>query len=194
MGLRPPEARRRRRPRRGALPVLVVAAVVAASLGACGGDDSPAPGAGNTFSSREHGFAITGPRGWTKGEAAPALVVFRSPQADESDAFTENVNVTVEDLPSDSVSLRQYRDGALANVRRAITNFRLLEEGDARLGGTAAARISYLGTQGQFQLRFLQVFAVRTAKAYVVTFTAEEPRFEQYRPAAQTAIDSFTFT
>jgi PsbP-like protein len=186
-------------------PTALVGTMVLA-LVSCGGDNPSAPPAGGgasrpsgestasyqTYTDSEFGFSIKYPQDWEKLERQfGTTVLFRSPKEDKSDPFQENVNVAVETLPSDSITLDQYYDAALPQVEKVITDFDLSSSDSFNRSGRSWRRIVYTGRQGQFDLRFQQDFTVMGARAYVLTFVAERDRFSEFLPTAEAIAGSF---
>jgi hypothetical protein len=186
--------------------VLKIALVAIAAIvwTACGGDSdtpegspspSPTPTASSdltTFHSDEEGFSIGYPPTWTKQEGAFGTVVTFADTEHASAGFAPNVNVVVEDLPTSDITQDQYTDAALAQLENFITNLDNVEERSAELAGQPATEVTYTGTQGKSDLRWLQAYTVRGNRAFVLTFTALPDQFDTVEPVARTIFASFS--
>lgn len=172
--------------------VAAVAVLVLGVLGACGGDESSPTDAGNTYSSGQHEYEITGPGGWLIQDVSPTVVIFKAPPV-PGDAFNDYLSVTVDDF-KDGPSLEQYFNTGLLAAKESLRDFELIQQEDVRLGDEKSTRINYRGTAGQTKVQLLQAFATRKGKGYLVSFAADDSQFDQFRPAAESALDSFRFS
>jgi hypothetical protein len=180
-----------------ALRASVVALLLAGAAcgGGGGGDTTLSAGPLSTYTNADHGFRIDYPQGWTKVEGTGgAIVGFASPKEEAGDDFQEAVTVTAEDLPSSSITLQQYTDAALGQVKKVITDFDLRESTDATVAGRPGHRIVYTGTQGQSKLEWQQLFTIVGDTAWILTFVAEASTYDRYVATAESIINSFALT
>lgn len=182
---------------RVAVVCLVVVAVVAA--GCSGTDSSERDGDSradwDTYRSSEYSVTMEYPSEWTKREnVMGAVVAFLSPAESPSDDFRENVNLVVEDLSADPISLTEYWGYSLAQGPKLITDFAQVSSGDTAVAGQEAKQAVYTGRQGQFQLKFMVLCTIRNHRAYTITYTAEVTRYSDYIQTADGIMDSFDFT
>jgi hypothetical protein len=184
------------RPRRA---LAILAWMCAVSLGACGGSSSkgpsPAPLAGSYDNSQFH-FAIRYPADWTKEEnEGGAAVTVLSPARGSADHFRENVNVVAHDLGSRTVSLQEFTDTNVQDLRTSISDIHIDLEGDSTLAGRPAHELTYSGIVEGRSLRFHQVWTVSAANTgFVVTYSGQGADFDFFRPTADRIIASFRLT
>jgi serine/threonine-protein kinase len=181
-----------------AVPLLMGAVLWAAcGGGADSGQGSPSPsgpiasGELTTFHSEEEGFSIGYPPDWTRQEGAFGSVVAFADAEHASGGFAPNVNVVVEELPSSDISQDQYTEAALAQLKNFITNLDNVEQNPSQLAGQPATEVTYTGTQGTSELRWLQVYTVAGDRAFVLTFTALPEQFDSVEPMARQMFASF---
>ncbi len=170
--------------------MVVVAAV---ALAACGGGDGETSASLTTYKDPAHGFEVGYPSDWEQKQAAGTVVAFLSPQEGSDDNFRENVNVVAESVPS-SVDLEFYTDRTLDKLKNFISDMKVEESVSAKLGSEPAHRIIYTGTQSGVHARFLQVWALHSGTAYVVTYTGSIDGFDGFKDEADRMLDSFEFT
>jgi hypothetical protein len=195
-----------RRSRRFSLLLLlsIIVATVAAGCSGDGDDGSPSPPSAPvasptasptaategflTYRNEEEGFTIEYPEEWTSKEGEfGTLVFFAEPPVT---GFAANVNVVSEDIPA-STTLAQYSDVTEEQLENFVTNLHDFESRPIEVGGRAATEFTYLGTQGNFELRWVQNLVVTEGRAFVITFTAEEDRFAEVEPTGRSILASF---
>jgi hypothetical protein len=160
-----------------------------------GSPEGEVPPGFEVFSATVEGFTIAYPSDWTKTEGAfGSVVFFQSPSEGASDAFQENLNVLTEALGETGIGLEEYTKAGKMQIEQLMTGLDIVEEGAATLAGLPAYLIHYTGTQGVFELEFLQVWTVSEEVAFVVTYTAQVGHYETSLGAAEEMIASFSLT
>jgi hypothetical protein len=120
------------------------------------------------------------------------IVAFRSPLDRVSDTVAETVNIAMENLPpEENVTLDAYSTLQISDLTLSGTNFDLKESAPTILAGIPAYKIVFSETLQQVPIQVMQVWAIKDNKAYVLTFTAEAPKYSTYLPVVQKMIDSF---
>jgi hypothetical protein len=188
------------------LSVALVAALGAASCssggvrGALGTDTgSPPPPTASThevppgfrtYRSDAYSFSIRYPSDWSPEEGLEgAVVVLFAPSDGPSDAFRENVNVLVQELPA-GTTLQEYDDASLEQAPDVIPDFHVVRRTRLTLDGTPAEEIRYTGSQQGSSLEWIAVWLVADDRAYVVTYTAPHADFERLLTTATTVLES----
>jgi serine/threonine-protein kinase len=138
----------------------------------------------------DYGYRFEYPADWEIVEKPDAqIVLFLSPEG-ESGSFRENVSVLVQDLGAETVTLEEYTDLALSQAEGLIADYMLIESAPATLAGNPGYTIVYRGTQGVYDVLWLQIWTLVDDRAYVVTYTAEQDFYEQHLALAEQMIDS----
>lgn len=137
---------------------------------------------------------INYPESWELVPSEENIFIFRSPQEGDTDRFQENINLVMNDLSGQSLTLEAYKDMAVESLQQALPDFSLLELGSITLAGNPAYKVVFTSTVGGQALKFMQVFTMSNDISYVLTFTAEESDFTNYLGTAQEMIDSFAIT
>ncbi len=136
-----------------------------------------------------NGYTITPPAGWTTSHGTPGTeVVFMS-------KTRENINVVTVAVPK-SVTLEQARAAGVAQMRRVMTNYKVLGQGYTTLGGQRAAVLvsGYMLSQPPIKVRAYQAFAIHNGKLVAFTCTAREATFGKYNSAFMGALSSVRWT
>lgn len=137
-------------------------------------------------------YAIDYPEKWTLDQSAAMGMSFiiLSPQESADDLFRENINLIEQDLEGYAMNLDQYMDLNLSQLKSFITNYDL-KESKRMTGSMEFHKLEYYGSQGQFNLAFVQYFWVIGEKAFVLTFTSEQSQIEKYRQTGEEILQSF---
>ena len=145
-----------------------------------------------TYDSSAYGIRIEYPSDWTKNEQVMGTVAtFLSPQESASDIFKENVNVIVQDLSTQPMTLEEYTELSVGQVEQFITDANILDSSVTTLDGTSAHKVVYTGKQGQYSLKWMQVWTIKDNTAYVLSYTAEANKYNDFLDTAQEMVDSF---
>jgi hypothetical protein len=164
-------------------------AFLSALLAGCS-SGSPEPG---RYYKKEDGFSIRFPEDWERKENVMGTVVIAlSPAQGADDAFRENVNVTVETLPS-PMTLDEYFNLSMVNLGKLLTEARKPEVADARIGGEAAKRVVYQTTMGQIGVKGMLYVAVKGNRGYALTCSATPDSFDAYKARFEEIAGTFRF-
>jgi len=132
-------------------------------------------------------FTVEYPADWETRELS-GIVGFISPQENVNDDFSENVNIVVEGLSQNPMTLEQYMDASLVNAEKMIPNFKLLNKGNATIDNNDARYIVYTG-EGKFKIKAYTL--IMNYKAYTLTYIAKESDFDTYLSKAEAIMKSF---
>ncbi|MBD3215921.1 MAG: hypothetical protein GF311_25140 [Candidatus Lokiarchaeota archaeon] len=115
-----------------------------------------------------------------------------SPLKDYTDTFRENVMIQVEDLSGIEITLQEYSDLTVENMKHLISKFKLLKPMDfTTLAGHPGRRIIAKGIQGKLRLQWTCAWTLTNNLAYVLTFTAKREQHDEYIPYFNEMIQSF---
>lgn len=120
------------------------------------------------------------------------VVYFISPATGEGD-FQEMVNVIVEDLSANPMTLEEYSDYSLTQLKEIFPNFTQLSLNSANLGNQNAKKIVYtVSSEGVVQ-KVMQIWTVIGQKAYVLSFNTVESLYGDFEKDVEDMIASFEF-
>jgi hypothetical protein len=133
------------------------------------------------YENPSYGIKMQYPTGWNKtelningsngNEAANKdnsyirLVSFHSPYENNSDAYSEGLYLTVDNLPSNNIPLVEYTKAKINSLEHSFTNFRLIGSYSTSLAGNNRSHeIIFLGnvaSQGNANLKMMEVYAIK---------------------------------
>lgn len=141
-------------------------------------------------------FSINYPTTWDLAELSNPMLKFTltSRPTSADDIFRENINLVSEDISSNSFSTEEYVNLSLNQIKAAFENFHLISnEKVVTTNGNEFQQIVYTATTAGFNLKFQQNFIVLNGKSYILTFTAEENKYNDYDELSYSIIDTFRF-
>ena len=141
-------------------------------------------------------FRIEYPKLWTldtSGLAGSELFVL-SPLENDSDKFRGNVSVIIQNLTGQNIDLDKYKDISETQIGSLGANGKLFESSKVEAGKGDYYRLRYALNQGNFQLIITSYCYIKKDKAYLVTFTSESGKYDQYKEIGNKTLDSFQFT
>lgn len=144
-----------------------------------------------TWSNADYGVSMQYPADWTANEDSQSVIVaFSSPLEGNDDAFAESVNIVMNDLSGQEITMEDYTELTLQALGETFPEAMITEASDTTLGGYPARMVVY-DFNGQYgKLQALQIWTIKDEISYVVTYTALEENFDEYRPASEKMIDS----
>ncbi len=105
------------------------------------------------------------------------------------DGYTESINLTFNALPSASYTVEQYTQFSINYLPKVVKNFKVIEKKKLKPN---VYRITYTGQKDTHQQTWRQYFYVKSAKVYIVTFSAETTKYATYQPFMESFLNSFT--
>ncbi len=141
-------------------------------------------------------FTIDYPADWELNEnnKIGASFVLLSPLESAQDLFKENVNLLIQDLSGQSIDLNKYVEITENQVKTMLPNSTLIESKRIKNSSQEYQHMIYSGDQGTNHLKFEQYFWVISNKAYVLTLTCEENKFDAYKQTGEKILNSFKFS
>jgi len=141
---------------------------------------------------KEH-YKIQYPKTWTldtSGTAGSDLFVF-SPPENDTDKFRENVSVIIQNLAGQDIDLDAYKDISEKQIASLGTQGELFESMKVHTGKGDCYKLKYSMIGGNFKLTVASYCYIRGEKAYLITFTSESGKYEQYKKTGDGILDSF---
>ena len=144
-----------------------------------------------TYNNKDYGITIDYPANWEMHERVEgSVVVFASPAQTTMDVFRENVNVAIQDLSTNHLTLDQFTDVATKQLTAVFNNVKIVSSTPATLAGRPAHQIVYVAT-GDTNLKIMHIWFVENNMAYTVTYTAAESKYDEFLGTANKMIKSF---
>jgi hypothetical protein len=141
----------------------------------------------------EKEYSISYPADWSLDQSGTMGMSFAllSPLEDNEDTFRENVNLMMQDISHHKLDLNTYTNLSIEQIGTYITDSKILSSERMKKDGLEYQQIIYTGKQGLFYLTFEQRYWVVNGKAYVLTLTTEEDKFEAFKATGSKVLDSF---
>jgi len=136
-------------------------------------------------------YSIEYPESWdldTSGQYNTQFLIFSNTGI--IDTFRENVNLTIENLPS-NVTLTQYAEAAKQQIA-PIPKVKTISSNIIQINGNEVFEIVWQGYVNNADLKFKQQCRIKDNKAYIVTFTAKQTTYDTYIDTAEKILNSFT--
>lgn len=158
-----------------------------------------------SYNNTELGIYLQYPANWSKMEekfdANVNVISFISTPENDTDTFTENVNIAIEPLQNESITLEEYSNTTLVALSNVFQNFSLISKENTNLDGVPAIKIIFSITQPQITdqsrdidtikqipMKIMQILSVKEGKAYVIIYSAEEAKYDDYLPIIEKMI------
>jgi hypothetical protein len=151
------------------------------------------------FTNGSYNIDMVYPADWYVEAYDPTFFTIFSPPEGRVDPFTANVVVSIDDLPNEQMSLAEYGNQIVANLKSSEMNFKLIDSDitDVTLDGSPAYKFIYTETipagdgYPALSVMSMEIGTIVNNKAYVLTFVAETDKFSDLLPTVQTMIGSF---
>jgi eukaryotic-like serine/threonine-protein kinase len=118
------------------------------------------------------------------------VVTFWSPQ--ERSSFRPNLTVSIMPLPDAKMSLAQYTEGSIAEIKKSVANPKIIESKDTKLVDRPAYQVQYSGKpEGKEEVQSLETWTIVNGKAYLLLYRALPKDYAKYLPNAFQSVNSF---
>jgi len=137
-----------------------------------------------------NGYSFTPPTGWQK------LPNFGGSEILYRHSGGSNINVLSRALPTSNITVAQIRAASITQLRSSFKNYKLVAQGDTRLGGAPAGYLTsgYTMEGTGISMRVHQVFALRGSKLFVFTCTSSTAVYPRFSPIFQKTLRSVRWT
>ncbi|MCU0325883.1 MAG: hypothetical protein MUF45_11625 [Spirosomaceae bacterium] len=105
------------------------------------------------------------------------------------DIYTESINLTFNPLPSAEYTVDKYAQFSIDYLPKVVKNFKVIEKKKLK---SNVIRLTYSGEKNNFKQTWRQYYYVKSGKVYIVTFSAETPKYDYYQPFIEPYLNSFT--
>jgi serine/threonine-protein kinase len=121
------------------------------------------------------------------------FIIF-SPSENENDKFSENVNGLIQNLRGQDIDLGKYKEITDKQLTEMVTDCKVFESSIIKDGNKEYFRTIYSMTQGKLKLKITSICFIKNEKAYLLTFSAEFDKYEQYKKVGDEILSSFSLT
>ncbi len=137
-------------------------------------------------------FSLRYPAGYTVKTVGSA-VVFSAPLSGRGDSFPESLNVVVVGMADYPGSVESFYLRSKKSLLESMPYLRIVDEDTAAMAGRTAWRLHYTAMPNTTPFEFLQVMLENRGLAYLLTYTAQPGSYEEYLPAMEEILASFSF-
>jgi serine/threonine-protein kinase len=128
-------------------------------------------------------FSISYPETWDKN-INNGMVVFFTKKENQEDLFRDNINIIVQNLSNQPLTLEEYTNLTKQQVINEVGASAIQSTNDVILAGQKAKEMIYIipknPLRNQLDLKIRQVWFIQNNKAYLLTYTAEKDKYEKY--------------
>lgn len=137
-------------------------------------------------------FSMKVPSTWQKDETGRdnTLIIVYAPVDNSRDRYRENVNIISSMLDGQSTDLGFWGEKNKGSIKHNMPNAKLLYSRLEEEKGYF--EMSFKDVQQHRQLKWLQRFYVHNNRGYILTFSCEEDKYDQYYPEVLKLLNSFT--
>lgn len=147
-----------------------------------------------TYIDNEKKYRISYPDTWEK-KLDNGMAIFLSKKESKEDLFRENVNVMVQDLSAQPMTLEQYTNLTKEQIIKGAGSSAIQTVKDITLADQKAKEMIFIIPKNplgsQIDLKIRQVWLIKNNKAFLITFTAEKNKYEKYLLEVTQTINTF---
>lgn len=137
-----------------------------------------------TFESGKHGVKIKFPKTWELDsmQEGSFVVSFKSPAENDSDEFAESLNITIENLGAEPVTIQEYTTASFTIIAAGFPDIEVVESGSLEISGLVANKIVYTATMEGKKMEAMNVWIIDGQnRAHVLTFLGEAKNYAKYK-------------
>lgn len=139
------------------------------------------------------GIRIKYPENWDKQNiqdpVTKEVAIFLPPQ--ENNSEQEKLIVTIEEQLNRPLTLNEYTNLAINEVKRHTKEANIIESRSATLANSPAHMVVYTSKEEPDNLIKLEIWTLKNNKAYIITYTAEKNKYSKFLTTAKEMIKSF---
>ena len=157
-------------------------------------ENSPStPSGWETF--KNENYSIQYPESWelnADGLMQTNLILFARAESLENE-FRENINLLIQDMNGQGVSLQQFSQISVEQIQSMITNADVISSKTKEGKNGTYQEVIFTGDQGIYELKWRQQYWVQDEKAYVLTYTATQETYDEFQKEMRRVMNSFEF-
>jgi hypothetical protein len=143
------------------------------------------------YTNKDKKYSFDYPSTWEKKDSLKELdIMVLAPIETPQDDFRQNVSIISGKL-QEPVTLDEFYAGNLENLKNSLADFKLEDEGNAKINGILSKWVNYTHTLEKLDLKVMQYFLVIGNYVYVLTCTAEAGKFDRYQEPFSNVVKSF---
>ena len=138
-------------------------------------------------------FSVRYPVGWQviKKPQPEVAVVFLSPKETALDIVQENINITVQSVPDEIASLKNFSKTIVQQMEGIFrTNIKIIENKSFNFGGRQGWCLVFEAPQPD-HLKIVTAWTIRKGQAYILTFLTTIRQYPEYSFKIEEVLKSF---
>lgn len=145
------------------------------------------------YTDSNYHFKMKYPDTWTPG-AEQGMLIFKTEKAGTDDNFVENVNVIIQDLTAQPMSLTEFTKLSLDQYAEMGETVQMISIDETKLAGSTAKKVVLQMNYYGMPLKLKQLWFIKDNKAYLLTYTALDSTYVKFEAEATELMMSFEFT
>lgn len=140
-------------------------------------------------------FEISYPEGWTPDTSRRqmgAYLLLITDAENESDDFRENINLNIQDLSKQKMTIEQFAELSETQIRNMLKGGKIIRSEKINDSSGRQWCMEFEGTQSNQELHWKQYYYPKNDKMYVLTFTSKISAFDKFHLLADKIMNSFT--
>ncbi len=148
------------------------------------------------YENAQYGFALKYPAAWSFAEnQGGAAAIFYSPKENALDIFQENVNIVVQDISENPMTLEKYTETAIAQMQSVFgINLEILDSSLISVDKRPGHLFIFIGKGPDGNLQYQCRWTLAGTTAYQITYTALATGYQRHVAAAERIMKSFRIT
>ena len=143
------------------------------------------------YADYDRDFKLVLPEKWQVQRQFMGLDIFAAaPQENDQLGSRANISVISADI-DEPITLDQYVNKNLENLRNSLTDFKLIETGKLYFDGTEARQLIYTHKMNDLEIKVTQYFALNDKRGFVITCSAAADVYPKYAQAFEQSVKSF---
>ncbi len=144
----------------------------------------------------KEGVKLSYPTNWAMTEnVMGAKVMFQAPVSGTGAQIPGSVSLVIQEIPDAGMTppLKDVAEMTKSQLKLMVTDFEEVSSEPITINEKDGYEIVYTGKQGEYELKWLQIFCIEGQKVYVLTYNTTKEGFDKDLETAQKIIDSFEF-
>lgn len=104
------------------------------------------------------------------------------------DRFVDNINITVDKLPSASYTVDKYAQFSIQYLPGVVKNFKIIEKKKLKPN---VYMLIYKGEKSGYTQTWQQYYYIKNAKVFIVTFACETEKYTYYKELVGPYLNTF---
>lgn len=145
------------------------------------------------YKNTSYNFVVSYPASWRIQETRIGVMLIAPPIKDESSAFTENIDISFNELNGTTKNMDKYLEKSIRDLKsyKEIKNLNVLERGKIKIGKKEAGFLKYSCDLWGGSNIFKQYAIIETSWLILLTYCGEGKDFYKFLPQADGIIKSF---